>query len=188
MRYIILTFVALFGALITGGVSPQLTILGAESDLLLIFMLAIMMRESTVTPILVCSVAAIFLDVFYAPAIGYYSFTYLLTGLLAYVVARKMNQIPKVLVPSALCAAAWIFKELFMALITFLLGNTFDFFYILLHSTLPGIFVNGLIMFPIYLFFDWLCGFNFMRPRSISIEEEFPHMLYMQKNSRRRGN
>lgn len=185
MRYVVLVLIALLGALITGGVSPQLPILGAEPDLMLIFMLALMMREGTVTPVLVCSVAAIFMDVFYGPAIGYYSFAYLLTGLITYAFVRKMT-IPRVIVPSAVCAAAWVFKELFMALETFLLGNLFDFFYIFLHSTLPGIIVHALLMLLIYLFFDWFCSFNFMRPRSISIEEEFPNMMYLQRNSRRR--
>lgn len=185
MRYVVLVLIALLGALITGGISPQLTILGAEPDLMLIFMLALMIRENTVTPVLVCSVAAIFMDVFYGPAIGYYSFAYLLTGLVTYAFVRRLV-IPRVFVPSAVCAAAWVFKELFMALETFLLGNIFDFFYIFLHSTLPGIFVNALIMLPVYLIFYWFCGFNFMRPRSISIEEEFPTMLYLQRNSRRR--
>ena len=185
MRYVVLVAVSLLGAMVTGGVSPQLTILGAEPDLLLIIMLALMMREGTVTPVLVCSVAAIFMDVFYGLAIGYYSFAYLLTGLVTYAVVRKMS-VSKILVSSLVCAGAWVFKELFMALETFLLGNLFDFFYILVHSTLPGILVNGILMLPIYLFFHWFCGFNFMRPRSISIEEEFPNMMYLQRNSRRR--
>jgi len=185
LRYVLLVLIALLGALITGGVSPQLTILGAEPDIMLIFMLALMMREKTVTPVLVCSVAAIFMDVFYGPAIGYYSFAYLLTGLITYAVIRKLT-IPRFLVPSLICGAAWIFKELFMALETFLMGNTFHFFYILLHSTLPGILVNGLLMLPIYLIFYWLCSFNFMRPSSVSLEEEFPNMMYMKRKSNRR--
>lgn len=185
MRYVVLVITALLGALITGGISPQLTILGTEPDLLLIFMLALMLRESTITPVLVCSVAAVFLDFFYAQAIGYYSFCYLLTGCIAFALTRNLR-VPPIGVPSAVCGAAWLFKDLFMALLTFLLGNNFDFWYIFLHSTVVGIFVNALIMLPVYLIFHWLCGFNFMRPRSVSIEQEFPNMIYSQKRTRRR--
>ena len=182
MRYVVLVITALLGALITGGVSPQLPILGTEPDLLLIFMLALTMCECTITPVLVCSVAAIFMDFFYAQAIGYYSFPYLLTGCLVFALVRNMR-IPRIGVPSLFCGAAWLIKDLLMALLTFLLGNTFDFWYIFLHSTLTGVFVNALLMLPIYLFFSWLCSYNFMRPHSISIEQEFPNMIYSQKKT-----
>ena len=183
MRYIVLVAIALLGAFITGGVAPQLPILGAEPDLMLILMLALTLREHTVTPVLVCSVAAIFMDVFFAPALGYYSFPYLLIGAVVFLVTRNM-QVPRVVVPSVICAAAWVLKELFTALLTFLMGHVFDFWYIFLHSTLPGVLVCAVLMFPIYLLINWLCGFNFMRPRSISIEEEFPHMLYSRRGRR----
>jgi len=184
LRYVVLVFTALLGALITGGVSPQMTILGAEPDLLLIFMVALTIRECTITPALVCSVAAIFMDVFYAQAIGYYSFSYLFAGCLVFAVVRNMR-VPRIGVPSVICGFVWLAKDLFMALLTFLLGNSFDFWYIFLHSTLPGILVNALLMLPIYLFFNWLCGFNFMRPHSVSIEQEFPNMIYSQKKTHR---
>ena len=184
MRYVVLVITALLGALITGGVSPQLTILGAEPDLLLIIMLALTIRECTITPVLVCSVAAIFMDFFYAQAIGYYSFSYLLVGCIAFVCVKNMR-VPQIGVPSVICGIAWLMKDLFMALLTFLLGNTFDFWYIFLHSTLPGVLVCALLMLPVYIFFHWLCSFNFMRPHSVSIEQEFPNMIYSQKKVRR---
>lgn len=172
MRYVVLILAALLASMITGGIAPQVAILGAEPDILLIVMLAMVLCERTATPVITCSVAAIFMDAFLAPALGYYSFPYLLMGLLVYFVFRKRTIHP-LFTPPVICAACWLIKDLITAFITFLMGNTFDFGYIFVHSTLPGILVNGVLILPFYLLFYWLYGFGFMRPSSISQDSDF---------------
>lgn len=172
MRYVVMIAIALLSALITGGVSPQLPILGAEPDILLIAMLAMELREKTLTPVIVCSVSAIFIDAFYAHAIGYYAFPYAVTGVLVYAVSRKKKM--PFYIPSAVCAAGWLVKDVLSAVVAFFLGNSFDFVYIFVHSTLPGMLVNAVLMFPAYLLIMLLYKNNFMTPRSVGLYEEFP--------------
>lgn len=176
MRYIIMILIALISAVITGGVSPQARIFGAEPDVLLAVMLAMELREKTVTPVIVFSVAAIFMDAFYAPAIGYYSFPYAAAGLLVYAVFAK-KRINKFYGPAAICAAAWLFKDCLSAAVSFLMGNSFDFFHIFLTGTLPGMPVNAVIIFPVYLIMNALYKNGFMAPRSAGIKDEFPGLV-----------
>ena len=176
MRYVILIAIALFSALITGGVSPQLAIFGAEPDLLLIVMLSMELREKTLTPAIVCSVAAIFIDAFYAPAIGYYSLPYLIIGLIVYFVFAK-REVGAIIIPMIVCAASWVVKELLSAAFAFFLGNTFDFFHIFVTSTLPGIPVHAVLMIPVFLLMGLLYRSNVMIPASASMMDEFPGLV-----------
>lgn len=175
MRYIVIIAIALLSALITGGVSPQLPIFGAEPDILLVAMLAMQLREKTLTPVIVCSVSAIFIDAFYAHAIGYYSLPYAVVGVIVFAIFRKRRMF--IYAPSLICAAAWLVKDVLSAVIAFFLGNSFDFSYIFVHSTLPGMLVNAVLIFPAYLLMLLLYKNNFMVPRSVGLSEEFPGLV-----------
>ncbi len=180
MRYLVMIAIALLCALITGGVSPQLTLIGAEADLVIVFMLAMELEERTVTPVIVFSVAAIFMDAFYAGAIGYYSFPYLVTGLLVYAVFAKKS-VNAFFGPPLICAGAYIAKEIITGIIAFFLGNTFDFFYILVHFVLPGAALNAVLIFPAYLIMRLLYKPSFMAPRNSSLRDEFPGIKSFKK-------
>ncbi len=180
MRYVVMIGIALFAALITGGVSPQIPILGAEPDIVLVAMLAMELREKTATPIIVFSVAAVFIDAFYAPALGYYSCPYAVVGLIVFAIFAK-KRINRFYGPAAICAAAWFVKDILSAILSFFLGNSFDFFHIFVNSTLPGMLVNAVLIFPVYLLFDMLYRHSFMTPRSAGIKDEFPGLIRKQR-------
>ncbi len=185
MRYVVLVAITLFAAVLTGGVSPQMPIIGAEPDFLLVIMLCLQLRERTVTPVMVCAVAAIFLDAFYGTAIGYYSLPYAAVGLAVYGVFRH-NEISAFYIPAGVCALAWVMKDVFTALITFLQGNTFDFFYIFVRTTLPGMLVNGLLALAVYPLTSLIYRRAFMSPRtSVTFKDEFPELKGLQKRGGR---
>ena len=185
MRYVVLVALALFATMLTGGLSPQIPVLGAQIDFLLVLMICLQMREHTVTPVMVSAVAAVFLDAFYGPAIGYYSLPYAAVGLVVYFMFRKMR-FSAFYIPAGVCAGAWLIKDVFTALITFLQGNTFDFFYIFVHTTLPGVLVNGVLALAVYPLTAFLYRKAFMSPRtSITFKDEFPEMKVNNKGGRR---
>ena len=186
MRYVIWAGLTIISAMLTGGFSPQLKILGAEPDILLIVMVSGILNERTLTPALFAVVGAICMDMFFAPAIGFYSLPYLITGLTVYLVFYKQRP-PKHAMPAVILGIAWVIKELLSAVISFFLGNTFDFFYILLTSTLPGILVNGILMFLLNLALRKLFALPFMKPRLSSIEDEFPELKTGSPRRRRYG-
>ena len=162
MRYLILTVITLIATMLTG-VFPLIPIFGVQPDLLLISMLSMLLLEKTPIPVLFTAGGALLLDVLFAPAIGYYSMPYVAVGLTVYLITKDWQE-NRFIVPPVLCAAAWLVKDVLTATLTFFLGNVFDFGSIFAQSTLPGMLINAVLMFAIYLSLHRLYSLMFMRP------------------------
>ncbi len=161
LRYLILILSALISAICTGSISPVLTIFGVQPDILLIVMNCLLIMEKRATPVFVCGICALLLDFFYSNGFGYYSLPYVVVGIMLYLVLTKLNT-DNFYVPVIVTGVTWLVKDLISALITFLQKNTFDFWYIFLRTTLPGILVNAILTIPFFFLYLWIYNFNFM--------------------------
>ena len=73
MRYLILVAMSVISAALTGGVFTQVAIVNANPDIVMCAMIAMVLAEGGVTPVIYFTVASISLDVLIGSAIGMYS-------------------------------------------------------------------------------------------------------------------
>lgn len=163
MRYVVLFGITLISTLLQGAVFAQMGLLGGQPDLMLAVMVALVMAESTLTPVLYFSAGALVLDVLTGNAIGIYSLPYTMTGLFVYFayMRRPCQKVPQALVVGG---AAWACKDLLCAVTALIARNRFDFIAGLLHSTLPGIPIMAVLTFAALFLLRRLCQKPFMRP------------------------
>lgn len=157
---------------LTGTVFPYSPIFGFQPDILLVIMLSVILIEQSAVVIIMTAIAAIGMDIIFVGSLGFYSFPYVFVGLVAYFifVNREYN---KVLIPPIVAAAAWLVKDSISGIISVMKGNKVDVFETLIGSTFPGIVINAILMFFVYLALRWLYSFAFMRPRISLRKDDF---------------
>ena len=116
MRYLFLGGVSLLSMILTACVSPQVSIFGAQMDMLLAVLFGMIAWEQTMTPVFYVTLAAVWMDAFFAKALGFYALQYLLVGLAAYLFLRDRRlDLVGVLLASA---GAWALREVLGVTIT----------------------------------------------------------------------
>lgn len=171
MRYVVLVAAAFISAALNGAVFTQAPILGIQPDILLVVMLSFVMVENSLVPMFYMAGASLMMDALFAPAIGYYTLPYVLTGTLTYLIFRK-RQFNRYYVPPLVGAGIWVLKDILTAIITAMLGYQINFFGNLIEKTLPAMFFNAAIMFLVYQGVYVLYQFTFMRPRKIASKKD----------------
>ncbi len=149
MRTLVFINSSVLGGLITFGIFPNAPVFGLEPDLVLIFSLCCVLLDETPVPVIYTSVITVFADLFYTGGVGTYTVPYVAV-LLAAMWIFKGRQKDRLIVPSAVCAAAFLIKELLSAFTVFLGGRTFDFFSVLVSRTLLETLINSVLMLGIY--------------------------------------
>lgn len=155
--------VVILGAILNGAVFNQYPIFGLEPDMMMLIMIAMILIERTATPIIFTSVAALFMDIMYSPAIGYYALPYALVGIAAYFIFRRMT-FGQFLVPPFAAAAGWLLKDILSAILAILLGAEIEFMSVFMNKTLPGIALNGILMLIVYWLLRLLYRAAYMQP------------------------
>lgn len=163
MRYLILVAMSVISAALTGGVFTQVTIVNANPDIVMCAMIAMVLAEGGVTPVIYFTVASVSLDVLIGSAIGMYSLPCILVGLTVYFIAARSSR-PHYIAAAIAGAAGWAARELLLSLFTVFMGYTYNFGHIILTSLLPGLPVAAAITFAIYCGMVPLYKKPFMRP------------------------
>lgn len=143
MRYLFLGGVSLLSMILTACVSPQVSIFGAQMDMLLAVLFGMVAWEQTMTPVFYVTLAAVWMDAFFAKALGFYALQYLLVGLAAYLFLRDRRlDLVGVLLASA---GAWALREVLGVVLCFLMDAPVGLWNRLWHSTLPGMLPQALL-------------------------------------------
>lgn len=170
MRYIVLALFAIFGGILQTAVFPHINFI--TPDMLLVFMLAFIYAERTLTPMFYATAIALMMDIVFAPQIGFYSLPYALCGLGAYVLLHEKTA-PSVGVSMLLTCGFLVAKELLSALFT-ALTTTYNIHFVetIISKTMPKMAFCAVIMIPAYLIIRKLCSASFMRPRTLQSPDE----------------
>ena len=108
MRYLLLGGVSVLSMILTACVSPQVSIFGAQMDMLLAVLLGMVAWEQTMTPVFYVTLAAMWMDAFFAKALGFYALQYLLVGmgLCLFLKDRRLDIVGVMLT----AAGAWVLR------------------------------------------------------------------------------
>ena len=148
MRYLFLGGVSLLSMILTACVSPQVSIFGAQMDMLLAVLFGMVAWEQTMTPVFYVTLAAVWMDAFFAKALGFYALQDLLVGLAAYLFLRDRRlDLVGVLLASA---GAWVLREVLGVVLCFLMDAPVGLWNRLWHSTLPGMLPQALLSLGAY--------------------------------------
>ena len=90
MRYVVLFVMAMLSVILQCSVFTTMPLFGVQLDLVLLLMAGLIMAEKTMTPLYYFVLCALYMDVLFAEAIGYYTLPYAVAGLFVYLVARRV--------------------------------------------------------------------------------------------------
>lgn len=172
MRYVVMFALAIVSVILQCSLCTAIPLFGVQIDLVLLLMAGMIMAEKTLTPLYYFVLCALYMDVLFAEAIGYYTLPYAVAGMFVYAISAKVTGKSMILAAPILVALAWIVKELLSAFIAVCSGYRFDFLSIFLSNTLLGALMLAGLGVVIYLLMKKLCSAGFMRPRrSVFIDE-----------------
>ena len=163
MRYLIFIISSIIGGIATAGILPNAEIFGLQPDILLVLTLCCVLLEETPMPIVFTSIVTVFMDLFYTGSIGTYTAPYAIVCLLTMWIMHGRKK-DRIVVPVAVCAVAWLIKDLLTAFTVFLGGNLFEFGKLFLENTLPETLFNCILMLFVYQLY-----FKIFERRSIKI-------------------
>jgi hypothetical protein len=162
MRYLALLGISCISMILTACISPALPIFGAQLDFLLAVMVCMVLLEKTMTPVFYIAAAAVWMDAFFAKALGFYVLQYLLSGVCVYIFARKRSVKMAEMVCTA--AAAWVLREWLGVIFCFLMDAPVGLGSRMIHSILPGLLPQVLLSMGIYYCMDKLYRHRFIWP------------------------
>lgn len=170
MRYVVLALFSIVGTILQTAVFTQFTF--PTPDLILLFMLAFIFAERTLTPMYFAVAMSLIMDIIFAPQLGFYSLPYALCGIGAYILTKDKTA-PSVGVCLLITCLFWVAKELLMALFT-ALSTTYNIHFVetIVSRTMPKMAICAVIMIPIYIFVRKLCTYTFMKPKNMQSPDE----------------
>lgn len=162
MRYLLLGGVSVLSMILTACVSPQVSIFGAQMDMLLAVLLGMVAWEQTMTPVFYVTLAAVWMDAFFAKALGFYALQYLLVGmgLCLFLKDRRLDIVGVMLT----AAGAWVLREVLGVVLCFLMDAPVGLWNRLWHSTLPGMLPQALLSLGAYAFLGRLYRLRMLWP------------------------
>ncbi len=170
MRYVVLALFSIFGTIFQTAVFTHFTF--PIPDLILLFMLAFIFAERTLTPMYFTVATSLIMDIIFAPQLGFYSLPYALCGIGAYILTKDKTA-PSLGVCLLMTCLFWVAKELLMALFT-ALSTTYNIHFIetIVSKTMPKMAICAAVMIPVYILLRRLCTYSFMKPRNMQSPDE----------------
>ncbi|MBR6816029.1 MAG: hypothetical protein IKM60_00810 [Clostridia bacterium] len=152
MRYLVLAGVSAVSMIMTACISPHLSIVNAQMDVMLAAMLCMVLREKTLTPVFYTAGMAVLMDAFFSRAFGFYTLQYLGTGLVIYLVMRTRRIDTAAVMASG--AGFWLLREILGVWLCFLSDRPVGMSSRFVYSVLPGCIPQVLLCLIVH----WLMG------------------------------
>ncbi|MEA4853443.1 MAG: rod shape-determining protein MreD [Christensenella sp.] len=174
MRYIILVIMSILSVLISGSVTSGLTIMGIQVDLVLLIALSFALAEKGAMPIIWAAATGLFMDALYSMSLGPYALSYAIATAAAVFILSRFEKI-NILILFLVGAGGFLIKELVLAGVSLGQGANIDgsIFAIFARETLPGMLLNGALLFVAYWLIGKLMKREWMRPRPSYNLDEF---------------
>ena len=167
MRYVVFILMGVIGTILSGTVfsaSFDLAGLGIQIDLVLLLVLALVLVEKNLTPIIFAAAAGLLMDMMFSTTLGMYALSYTVAAA-ASIVAHRMEKFNSLHI-FLIGVGGYVVKELVMALIVFAQGaRQFDLGAIFLRDMLPSAAFCGGLLLLAYLLVSLLYRKAWMRPR-----------------------
>lgn len=173
MRYVVMILIVIISILLVFGVFTSINLWDIAPDTILLSIVAMVLLEKTLMPVLFFSVGTLFMDILFARAIGFYTIPYLVAGLAVYLFFKNRPPERKPWIPALAAGGGVLIKELLTAFLCLILRYNFHFGTLFIRYTLPSVVLNGLLMIPVFLLFRALYRKNFMRPQQ-ALDERMP--------------
>lgn len=167
MRYLILFAIIVVNLIFTGAVFPNINILAIAPDIIICTISSIAILEKRMTGAVIGLFCGLMLDIMFTGAIGFYAIPYFATGAASYFVSIRLSYIDRYIVPCCFAAAAYVFKELISALLTYMLGINFLFWHKFFRYILPEALFTGAFMLLVYYIFRRLYRSVSIRPKNL---------------------
>lgn len=162
MRYLLLGGVSVLSMILTACVSPQASIFGAQMDMLLAVLLGMVAWEQTMTPVFYVMLAAVWMDAFFAKALGFYALQYLLVGMGLYLFLkdRRLDIVGVMLT----AAGAWVLREVLGVVLCFLMDAASGALEPTLAQHTPGMLPQALLSLGAYVLLGRLYRLRMLWP------------------------
>ena len=167
MRYLILFLVALVNLIFTGAIFPNINIVGIAPDIIVCTMASITILEKKMTGAIIGLICGLVLDLVFSGSIGFYTIPYFVTGMILYFVCTRVTYIDKVLFPFLFAAAANFAKEILFAIMSYMMGISFSFSYMLIRYILPEALFTGVFMYLIHFLLTRIYRSSHMKQTSL---------------------
>ena len=168
MRYVVFILMGVIGTILSGTVfsaSFDLAGRGIEIDLVLLLVLALVLVEKNLTPIIFAAAAGLLMDMMFSTTLGMYALSYTVAAAAASIVAHRMEKFNSLHI-FLIGVGGYVVKELVMALIVFAQGaRQFDLGAIFLRDMLPSAAFCGGLLLLANLLVSLLYRKAWMRPR-----------------------
>jgi len=89
MRFIIMAVIVLVSVLLVCAVFTQINIYEIAPDTILLSMLAMVLIENTLIPVLFTAGGALLMDMLFAKGLGFYTLPYVIVGLIVYLIFKS---------------------------------------------------------------------------------------------------
>ena len=171
MRYVVFVLLGVLSTILSGTVfstSFDLAGLGIQVDIVLLIVLALVLVEKSITPIIFAAAAGLLMDMMFSTTLGMYALSYTIAAAVASIAAHSMEKFNSLHI-FIVGAGGYMIKELVMALIVFAQGaRQFDLGAIFLRDMLPSAAFSGALLLLVYLLVSLLYRNTWMRPRMSS--------------------
>ncbi len=167
MRLIMLFASVVINLILTGTVFVNLNIAGIAPDLLICTMVSIALLEKSMMGAVVGGICGLAFDIMFTGIIGSYTIPLFLTGALLYFTSTQIRYMDNYLIPFIFAVSAYFIKELFSALVVYMLGYSFSLPYMLIRYILPETLVTGIFMLVVHTIFRRIYSSPAMRPKYI---------------------
>ncbi len=153
MRYVFFAVVSIVSLIFTGAVFPNLNIAGIYPDLIIVSIVSIAILERSMTAAVIGLVCGLILDLFFGEAIGVLAIPYLIVGAGMFFVRKNLRYMDKFLLPAIFAVSAYLVKEMISALIAYMLGIEFSFWFMVARFILPKAAFTGVVMLGVHILF-----------------------------------
>ena len=167
MRYLILSAIAIINLILTGAVFPNINIAGIHPDVIICTMASIVIMEKSMMGAIVGLVCGLALDIMFSGAIGFYTIPLFLTGSLLYFAVSRFQFFNKFLLPGIFAMGAYLVKELFCAIIVYMLGIRFSLGHMFVRYILMEALITGVFMLLIHMLLRRLYRTSSLKPHYV---------------------
>ncbi|MBT3318790.1 MAG: rod shape-determining protein MreD [Clostridia bacterium] len=153
MRYVFFVVVSIVSLIFTGAVFPNLNIAGIYPDLIIVSIVSIAILERSMAGAMIGLVCGLILDVLFSDAIGVIAIPYLIIGAAMFFVRKNLRYMDRFVLPAVFAFSAHLVKEFISALIAYMLGRDFSFWFMFARYILPKAVFSAVIMLLVHMLF-----------------------------------
>ena len=147
--YVALTLI--FAIFMDSVIFARFNILGVVPDFVLVVTVCVGILMGATEAAAVGCLTGLAIDVLFGKAVGINAMAYMLAGLAGGIFYKKYFA-DNMLIPVATVAVCAFFKENFMALMTGLIGGSFNYFEMLATYIVPSALMSAALCLPVHLF------------------------------------